>query len=282
MLASRPRRRSRTARLAGLVVAAMVGCLLLAVPASAADTGSIAGVVTGPGGVPLEGVEADVYLQPGNVIQAGWGAITDAAGAYEVPSLPPGDYKVLFGFANVNSPYAQEWYDDAFDEASADAVSVADGAAVTGIDAELAVGARVAGRLTTPAGVGVDNGGVCAHRLALDGLHPPYFGSAQTDADGFFVVQGLPPGTYRLEFYDATRDVGEFWNDKASLDAADDIVLTVGQSRIRHRRGPRYVAAPTSGPVVNLQLPIVAGGRTPQVGYPLTATRGYWTPAARG
>ena len=63
----------------------------------------------------------------------------------------------------------------------------------------------------------------------LDGLYPPYIGFARTDADGFYVVQGLPPGTYRLEFYDPTHDVGEYWNDKASLDAADDIVLTVGQ-----------------------------------------------------
>ena len=89
-----------------------------------------------------------------------------------VPNLPPGDYKVLFGYANVDSPFAQEFYDNAPDEESADVVPVADGAAVTGIDNEMAVGASIAGRFTTPAGVGVSGAGVQAHRLP-DGRNRP-------------------------------------------------------------------------------------------------------------
>ena len=183
---------------------------------------------------------------------------------------------MLFGYANANSPYAQEFYDDAPDGASADLVTVADGAVVTGIDAELAVGASVAERLTTLAGVGVHDGGVGAHRLA-DGLDPPFFGSGQTDANGFYVVQGLPPGTYRLQFFDHTQNLTEFWNDRASLAAADDVVLTVGQART----GIDAVLGfpPPLPAIVNTQRPIVGGAPiAPQVGYPLTVSRGYWTP----
>ena len=161
---------------------------------------------------------------------------------------------------------------------------VADGAAVTGIDAELAVGARVSGRLTTPTGVGVDNGGVFAHRLAVDGLYPPFNGSVQTDADGFYVVQGLPPGTYRLSFYD-THPVA--WGSSGTTRPAS--------TRRTHRAGGRPAADrlrrdPAARPrrprplpaIVNTQLPQVSGATAPQVGYPMSLSTGSWTPSNVG
>lgn len=275
MSGSRPRRRTRATRLAMLAVAVMVSCLLASVPASAAGTGSIAGVVTGPGGVPLQGVTVDIYpqFQTNEIV---WGGGTDATGAYEIPNLAAGNYKLLFGYANVNSPYVQEFYDSAFDATSADLVSVPDGAAVTGVDAELAVGASISGRFTTPAGVGA-HGGVLAHRLAVDGRYPPFYGSAETSSDGFYTVQGLPAGTYRLSFYDVASGLGEFWNDKTSIDAADIIVLTVGQVRT----GVDAVVGISTPPlpaIANTQLPQVSGATAPQVGYPMSLSTGTWAP----
>ena len=167
----------RRLALLAVVLAMVSASAVVATTASAAGTGSITGVVTGPGGVPLEGAGAGVYLQPGNNIEVGWAAGTDATGAYAIPNLPAGDYKVLFGYPTSTSPFAHEWYDDALDEASADLVHVADGTAVTGIDAELAVGARVSGRLTTPTGVRCPTEWVWANRLA-DGHDPSYTASA--------------------------------------------------------------------------------------------------------
>jgi hypothetical protein len=119
---------------------------------------------------------------------------------------------------------------------------------------------------------------VLAHRLAVDGHHPPFYGSGETDPDGYYVVQGLPPGTYRLQF-GSTTGIGEFWNDKASFDAADDIVLAVGQARtgIDAVLG---ISPPPLPAIVNTQPPKLGyqGSSAPQVGYPLTASRGYWTP----
>jgi Carboxypeptidase regulatory-like domain len=280
MSGSRPWRRTRPARLALLAAAGLVSSLLTTVPASAAATGSVTGVVTGPGGVPLEGVEVDIYAQfptNGEII---WGAGTNAEGAYVISNLPPGDYKLLFGYANQNSPFTQEWYDDAFDEASADLVHVADGAAITDVNVQMAVGAKLAGRLTTPTGGPVDNGGVGVTRLAIDGLNPPYFGSTQTNSDGYYVVQGLPPGTYVLSFSDITNGVGEFWNDKPTLDTADHIVLAVGQERTGFDAILGALPPPPAPPaIVNTQLPKVGGGPiAPQVGYPLTVSLGAWTP----
>jgi hypothetical protein len=269
---------SRRLALLAVVLAMVSAWVVVATPASAAGTGRVSGVVTGPGGVPLQGVEVDIYPQfPTSEIV--WGAVTGATGAYEIPNLAAGDYKLLFAYPNVNGPYQGEWYDDAFDETSADVVSVADGAAVAGIDAELAAGASVAGRFTTLAGVGISEGVVSVDRLAVDGLYPPFYGTVATDSNGYYLVRGLPPGTYRLSFHDTTSGLTEFWNDKASFDAADNIVLASGQAR----SGFDAVLGITPPPlpaIVNTEPPKVGyQGRTaPQVGYPLTASRGYWTP----
>ncbi|TLM79415.1 MAG: hypothetical protein FDZ75_08860, partial [Actinobacteria bacterium] len=48
---------------------------------------------------------------------------------------------------------------------------------------------------------------------------------AWTGADGSYAVYGLEPGTYRLWFYDYNGEfINEFYNDKASLETADDLV----------------------------------------------------------
>ena len=279
MSGSRSRRRIRTARLAVLLVAALLGCLLAPVPASAAGTGGISGVVTGPGG-PLQGVE--VLFHPGD--NSIYGAITDATGTYAIANLPARDYKVLVGWSSTDSPFVEEWYDDAPDNASAEVLHVADGATITGINAELAVGAKVSGRLTTSGGVGVANGTAAPYRL-VEGVYEPYNRYGITDADGFYVVQGLPPGTYRLSFSAPERGDLEYWNDKPNLAEADDIVLTAGQVRTGIDAvvppPPPPAPAPPLPAIVNAQLPIVSGAPVaPQVGYPLTVSQGVWTPDA--
>jgi hypothetical protein len=257
-----------------LGAAVMASCLLTTVPASAAGTGTVSGVVTGPGGVPLEGAQVHLFESE----SPRTGVLTDATGAYVIPNLPAGDYKLLY--YDDFSPLASEWYDGAVDQASADIVHVSDGAAVTGINFELALGARVTGRLTTPTGIGVDNGVVSPERLD-DGSTPIFSHLVSTDADGSYVIQGLPAGTYVLRFSDLTHDVAEYWNDKASFAEADHIVLTAGQERVGIDAVLGTPPPPLPLPaIVNTQPPKLGYQDTtaPQVGYPVAASRGYWTP----
>ena len=60
---------------------------------------------------------------------------TDATGAYAIRNLPPDDYKVRFRPASDD--LTVEWNDDKADFTGADTVTVAAGATVSGIDAEL-------------------------------------------------------------------------------------------------------------------------------------------------
>ena len=131
--------------------------------------------------------------------------------------------------------------------------------------------AGISGRVTNYDGA-VDNADVTVYRLE-GGAFQPYT-SAVTDAVGNYVVGGLPAGTYRAQFYDAQADIGEYWNDKDTLETADDIVLADGQVASIDVFLSSYT---TQRVVANRTPPTIVG--TPQVGLLLTATPGTWSPA---
>ena len=105
--------------------------------------------------------------------------------------------------------------------------------------------------------------------------------SDPTDSDGFYVVQGLPPGTYRLSFTDIPSGVGEFWNDKATVEAADLIVLRVGQA-LTGFDAVLGITPPPLPAIVNTQLP--RSWLAPLLRRSATRCRlstGSWTPSQR-
>jgi hypothetical protein len=65
---------------------------------------------------------------------------------------------------------------------------------------------------------------------APDGLGDwGYVNDVGTDTDGTYSFGGLPTGTYRVEFYDPHGDyVDQYYNDKATLDAADGVPVSAG------------------------------------------------------
>src|SRR5262245_34845669 len=121
-------RRRSTAQVLAVALAVLGSTLGLgAAPASSEDSslGSISGTVTGPDGVPVQGicVQAHDPDEPDLFQDVGF-AQTGADGAYTLPDLPPGQYLVEFSSCGFGLNFVQEFYNDQAHAYLADLVSV--------------------------------------------------------------------------------------------------------------------------------------------------------------
>ncbi|NPV60687.1 MAG: hypothetical protein HPY75_13650 [Actinobacteria bacterium] len=188
----------------------------------------ISGTVTS-GGSPAEGVFVHAYKAGDSSYWVSY-AETASDGIYRIGGLPPGDYKLSFNHASGQN-YLDEWYNDAPDFPSATTVSVAKGGGATGIDADLATGGSVSGRVT---GSDAPGGLEGVQVRVLDGDYG-FIGGTLTGADGSYAVGGLATGTYYVEFFtgeawseDALNYRGEFYNDEREWEDADPVSVTAG------------------------------------------------------
>jgi hypothetical protein len=197
--------------------------------AELAQGGSIAGTLTDEAnGLPVAGVRACAQDSQGF-----WPRCidSDANGAYQLNGIPSGVYSVVYEGGNrVN--YLREFYEDAETWAAATDVSVTSPALTPGIDAELAQGAEILGRVTDP-GTGAPSRGVfvCANEQEPG----EYQGCDTTDEEGNYAIRSLPAGTYlvafELEYYPSGLWAKEWWQGAATMAEADPIVLTPPETR---------------------------------------------------
>jgi hypothetical protein len=74
--------------------------LLAAVPAAAQQTGEMSGKVTDTSGGVLPGVTVEARS---DVLPSARAAVTEAAGDYRLPALPPGNYTVTFTLSGMQT-----------------------------------------------------------------------------------------------------------------------------------------------------------------------------------
>ncbi len=165
--------------------------------------GSISGRVTDEAGDPL----ALIHVMLGPVYGE---AVTEADGSYRINGLVAGSYTVRF--ADTQDRYLTEWFDDATDEASATPVAVAQGATVSGIDAQLALGGSISGTVTDQAGDPIAD--------VFVGLGEPDFKGTYTGADGSYQITGLAAGSYTVRFADMQDRYATEWFDDATDEAS--------------------------------------------------------------
>ncbi len=189
-------------------------------PASCApNSGSatISGNVTLAGGGPANLVEVTAYTTYG--VYAGVD-YTDASGNYQITGLIAGSY--LLRFSPRSGDHAEEWYNDQPSALTATPVTVADGGSVTGIDVELALGARFSGQVTAEGG-----GPLQSIEVVVYDSDGRQVARATTDASGNYTTRpGLPSGSYRIEFRSGSGYLGSFYNGKPSLAEAEPLVAT--------------------------------------------------------
>ena len=190
----------------------------------------IRGHVARQDGTPIEGVFVNANDGLAGCCHFITGSRTNADGDFAIP-VGPGTYKVLFfsrpGFlASDGVTYLDQWWNAApfFEQGSPVVISGSD---VGGINAVMVRAVVVSGHVTDASGLPVAGFQV----NALDASVPccQFVGGAQTDSHGDYGI-AVPPGlTLKVDFGvfsgppPGTRFVPQWWNNKASFDAADAI-----------------------------------------------------------
>jgi hypothetical protein len=202
-------------------------CATLGTAASAtAATGSISGTVTdeshaGIGGLPICATSHD--------LMGPFGAcdFTDGAGDYTIVGLEPGTYVVNFRDESPARNYVTEYYDNKETRAEATKINLGSGAAITGIDAELAEGGQIAGTVTD-----------AVTHLPIEGVRvcaPPVgpfeeVTCDRTDSEGKYAVNSLGTGLYTVEFFveGEPNYIAEYYPGVANSAEASQVSVTAG------------------------------------------------------
>jgi hypothetical protein len=121
-------------------------------------------------------------------------ALTNAAGRYDLPNLPPGRYYIIAGVAGQAT-----YYPATTDIENASVVTVEPGGSVGGIDFKLLTspGSRVRGRVTPPPAADLNE------RAILSGVNLGELIEVPVRGDGTFEFGRVPRGSYLLSLYPA-------------------------------------------------------------------------------
>ena len=235
------------------------GAALVSVTPSAAATvdavltrlGRVTGTVTAEnGGAPLANIQVVVYGENNS-----WGAstTTDAAGGYSIVVPAAGNCKVYFD--GLAAGYFAEWHSDAADFESARLVQIADEGVVT-IDAALGKAGSISGRLTdADSGAGIAGATVTVYQDPAVGQM--WGGYAFTDDNGYYTVNGLSTGSYKVRFEDYLNGhLARWYDNQADQTTGQAVPATAGQDT------PGINAALTMGASI-------AGALTNESGVPL-------------
>jgi hypothetical protein len=178
--------------------------------------GTVSGTVTGPDGG-LAGITVELHGTAGEGVVAS--TTTGSGGTYSF-TVDPGDYKVRF--VDPAGDHLTEWYDDEATHAAADAVTVT-GSTTTTVDAELEPATGAVGGTVSDAGGPVEGIRIDLHAAGTQGS----LGSTTTDGDGQYAFDAVLPGSYKVQFSDASAvHVGEWHDDAAGHASATAVTVT--------------------------------------------------------
>jgi len=193
--------------------------MLVALAPALAAANSISGTVTGAGEGPIEGIEVCARPEPHEFETAC--VVTDVTGSYSLLNLPAADYRIGFSADASNLRFVSEYYDDAIYSYEADLfeLEVEDDATV---DADLAEGGSISGRV-------VDE----TTAEPIEGLWPCALAEwivrcGPTNANGEYIINGLPTDTYKVEFWgaNAVNYLTEWYDDSPTVGTSTAVEVT--------------------------------------------------------
>ncbi len=211
-------------------VAVTAGIVTKGVDVQLAAGGRISGRITDASGAPIRdiGVSAQDTAYPNNYL--GRSGYSDENGNFTIKGLWTGTFKLHFGPEWDWQNYLGEWYNDKEWYSLADPVAVTAGLTTAGIDAQLATGGEIFGRVTTASGTGIKDVQIAVYPAD----HEYVTKIAYTDADGNYRALPLRSGSYKFQFVaDGLNFKSEWHSDKADFATADPINVTAGAPGVR-------------------------------------------------
>jgi Carboxypeptidase regulatory-like domain len=215
------------ARLTGRAHVA-AGRVTAGVNGSVGQGGSVAGVVTGPGGHAEPGICAEVYTQAGGLVSY---VSTGRNGQYLATGLAPGRYDVQLGDPSCSDGppgLASQWYDEAGSRSSATVVTVTADHVRADVNAVLGTDGTVSGSVTGPASAALT--GICVSAVPVSRGDSTVYAAS---SGGSYTLAELQPGRYRVEFRSGCGLSGykaQWWD--ASGSKAKATVITVGTGAV--------------------------------------------------
>jgi hypothetical protein len=207
---------------------------------SADHSGSIEGKVTSAAtSLPLGSVQVCARL-PAEVVTC---TLSAPDGSYKLEGLPEGSYGVEF---EDQPDYVPQFYNGKAKLSEATPVPVTVGGTVKSVNAAM-----------VPTGIHDESGSIegrvtsAATSLPLAGVEvcalvPPEetVECAVSEADGDYKIEGLPAGTYKVEFEDEPDYASQFYAGKTTLAEATPVSVSTGASTT----GINAALAPVEGP----------------------------------
>ena len=198
---------------------------VLLAPVAWGACGGISGKVVNSSATPIASVTVKVYHAANRVEIAS--AVTNASGNYSVTGLPGGNYKLRFQYLSSTYPngYQSQWYGNKADFDSANSVLVSDNTTTSNINATLVVGGRISGTVKDGSGTGL-----IGIRVNVYDANHTNIGSAKTGINGAYYVNGLPSGSYKVNFDRSSSACGNtiWYSGKPDFSTATAVTVTSG------------------------------------------------------
>jgi hypothetical protein len=192
---------------------------------SALGSGEISGIVTAAASkAALAGIEVCAYSKLSE-IGGELGehcALSNAAGEYAVAGLSAAEYTVEF--FSLGGEFATQYYDEKDSFLEATKVPLAEGAAVSGIDAEMLAAGEITGTVTT-GGAPLEDIKVCAVEIGDEFIAQ----CTSSGPTGDYTISRLPAAEYTVDFYSLSGSyVTQYYDDKSSLAGATKVPVAAG------------------------------------------------------
>ncbi len=175
----------------------------------------LTGTVVGPDGNPVSGASVSAYDATTQDVIDGFTSTNDKG--YFVLPVGTGPVKVLI---NPPYPYASEWFNDKPTFATADAVTGNATGNSVGV-VTVGAGGSIYGRVTSDAGAPLE-----MVRVFLNGSSQ----SDLTDKNGFYAIDNLEPGAYKVGFSDVIGEYAfEYYDNVSDFASATPVDVGVNQ-----------------------------------------------------